>query len=61
MPDALHDIRGRPDRQREHAFLDLKVLDSHTSRLRPQLERASDTAYVLNVWGVGYRLVGTAD
>jgi DNA-binding response OmpR family regulator len=37
-----------------------RKLDSHASRLRRKLNGASDTAYVLNVWGVGYRLVATA-
>jgi DNA-binding response OmpR family regulator len=37
-----------------------KTLDSHASRLRRKLNRASDTAYILNVWGMGYRLVATA-
>ena len=36
-----------------------RTLDSHASRLRRKL-RAADpaTAYVENVWGVGYRLLG---
>jgi DNA-binding response OmpR family regulator len=37
-----------------------RTLDSHASRLRRKLGQASDTAFVLNVWGVGYRLVATA-
>jgi len=37
-----------------------RTVDSHASRLRRKLNGASDTAYVLNVWGVGYRLVATA-
>ena len=37
-----------------------ETLDSHASRLRRKLNRSSDTAYALNVWGVGYRLVGAA-
>jgi DNA-binding response OmpR family regulator len=37
-----------------------RTLDSHASRLRRKLSRASDTAFVLNVWGVGYRLVASA-
>ena len=32
-------------------------LDSHASRLRRKLNREGEAAYVLNVWGVGYRLV----
>lgn len=38
-----------------------RTLDSHASRLRRKLSGSSDTAYVLNVWGVGYRLVATAE
>jgi DNA-binding response OmpR family regulator len=34
-----------------------RTLDSHASRLRRKLNAAGETAYVLNVWGVGYRLV----
>ena len=34
-----------------------RTLDSHASRLRRKLALASDVPYVLNVWGVGYRLV----
>jgi DNA-binding response OmpR family regulator len=37
-----------------------KDLDSHASRLRRKLNGASGTACVLNVWGVGYRLVAAA-
>jgi DNA-binding response OmpR family regulator len=37
-----------------------RTLDSHASRLRRKLNDGSDTAYVLNVWGVGYRLVSTS-
>jgi DNA-binding response OmpR family regulator len=37
-----------------------RTLDSHASRLRRKLNRSRDTAYVLNVWGVGYRLVSTS-
>ena len=33
-----------------------RTLDSHASRLRRKLAQASETPYVLNVWGVGYRL-----
>ncbi|MEO8290563.1 MAG: response regulator transcription factor [Gaiellaceae bacterium] len=36
-----------------------RTLDSHASRLRRKLNRSAETAYVLNVWGVGYRLVGS--
>jgi DNA-binding response OmpR family regulator len=34
-----------------------RTLDSHASRLRRKLNANGDSAYVLNVWGVGYRLV----
>ena len=37
-----------------------RTLDSHASRLRRKLGQVSDTAFVLNVWGVGYRLVASA-
>jgi DNA-binding response OmpR family regulator len=34
-----------------------RTLDSHASRLRRKLNHDGESAYVLNVWGVGYRLV----
>lgn len=34
-----------------------RTLDSHASRLRRRLAEASDTPYVLNEWGIGYRLM----
>ena len=34
-----------------------RTLDSHVSRLRQKLERAPDDRFVVNVWGVGYKLV----
>jgi DNA-binding response OmpR family regulator len=34
-----------------------RTLDSHASRLRRKLAAASDVSYVLNAWGVGYRLM----
>jgi DNA-binding response OmpR family regulator len=34
-----------------------RTLDSHASRLRRKLNGDGEAAYVLNVWGVGYRLV----
>jgi len=34
-----------------------RTLDSHASRLRRKLGAATDTPYVLNAWGVGYRLM----
>jgi DNA-binding response OmpR family regulator len=33
-----------------------RTLDSHASRLRRKLNRNGEAGYVLNVWGVGYRL-----
>jgi DNA-binding response OmpR family regulator len=37
-----------------------RTLDSHASRLRRKLNLNGEAAYVVNVWGVGYRLVATA-
>jgi DNA-binding response OmpR family regulator len=37
-----------------------RTLDSHASRLRRKLNQNGEAAYVLNVWGVGYRLVAVA-
>jgi DNA-binding response OmpR family regulator len=37
-----------------------RTLDSHASRLRRKLNMNGETAYVVNVWGVGYRLVAAA-
>jgi DNA-binding response OmpR family regulator len=34
-----------------------RTLDSHASRLRRKLAAETDTPYVLNEWGVGYRLM----
>jgi DNA-binding response OmpR family regulator len=34
-----------------------RTLDSHASRLRRKLAAVTDTPYVLNEWGVGYRLM----
>jgi DNA-binding response OmpR family regulator len=34
-----------------------RTLDSHASRVRRKLAAATDTPYVLNEWGVGYRLM----
>jgi DNA-binding response OmpR family regulator len=36
-----------------------RTLDSHASRLRRKLGEGSGGPYVVNVWGVGYRLVDT--
>jgi len=37
-----------------------RTLDSHASRLRRKLRAHGGDAYVVNVWGVGYRLVELA-
>jgi DNA-binding response OmpR family regulator len=34
-----------------------RTLDSHASRLRRRLAEATDTPYVINAWGLGYRLM----
>jgi DNA-binding response OmpR family regulator len=34
-----------------------RTLDSHASRLRRKLQAAADGTFVVNVWGVGYKLV----
>jgi DNA-binding response OmpR family regulator len=34
-----------------------RTLDSHASRLRRKLAAAGGCGYVVNVWGVGYRLM----
>ncbi len=34
-----------------------RTLDSHVSRLRSKLVRSSGDRFVVNVWGVGYRLI----
>ena len=37
-----------------------RTLDSHASRLRRKLNAGRETAFVVNVWGVGYRLIAPA-
>jgi DNA-binding response OmpR family regulator len=37
-----------------------RTLDSHASRLRRKHNGPDEIAYVINVWGVGYRLVAAA-
>jgi DNA-binding response OmpR family regulator len=34
-----------------------RTVDSHACRLRRRLAERTDTPYVLNEWGVGYRLM----
>ena len=48
--DLLRDVWGFRSMGRT------RTLDSHASRLRRKLNRGGDVGYVLNVWGVGYRL-----
>ena len=39
------------------SFTRTRTLDSHVSRLRAKLERGREDRFVVNVWGVGYKLV----
>jgi DNA-binding response OmpR family regulator len=48
--DLLRDVWGFPSTCRT------RTLDSHASRLRRKLAAAGAEGYVLNTWGVGYRL-----
>ena len=34
-----------------------RTLDSHASRLRRKLQAAAPGPFVINVWGVGYKLL----
>jgi hypothetical protein len=34
-----------------------RTLDSHASRVRRKIAAFTDTPYVINEWGVGYRLM----
>jgi DNA-binding response OmpR family regulator len=52
--DLLRDVWGFRSMGRT------RTLDSHASRLRRKLNRPGGTAYVLNVWGVGYCLVSAS-
>jgi DNA-binding response OmpR family regulator len=52
--DLLRDVWGFRSMGRT------RTLDSHASRLRRKLNPNGDPTYVLNVWGVGYRLVAPA-
>lgn len=51
--ELLRDVWGY------RSFTRTRTLDSHVSRLRVKLERASGRHFVVNVWGVGYKLVDT--
>jgi DNA-binding response OmpR family regulator len=39
------------------SFARTRTLDSHASRVRRKLSAATESEYVLNQWGVGYRLM----
>lgn len=69
--DLLVALAGDPERvyRKEELLRDVwgfrslgrtRTLDSHASRLRRKLDVNGDAAYVVNVWGVGYRLVAAA-
>jgi DNA-binding response OmpR family regulator len=49
--ELLREVWGYPSASRT------RTLDSHASRLRRKLSGAGGGPYVLNVWGVGYRLL----
>jgi DNA-binding response OmpR family regulator len=49
--ELLRDVWGY------RSFTRTRTLDSHVSRLRAKLERGQDDRFVVNVWGVGYKLV----
>jgi DNA-binding response OmpR family regulator len=49
--ELLRDVWGY------RSFTRTRTLDSHVSRLRAKLERGGDDRFVVNVWGVGYKLV----
>ena len=43
-----------------YALRPTRTLDSHASRLRRKLNPNGKSTYIVNVWGVGYRLVPAA-
>jgi len=49
--ELLRDVWGY------RSFTRTRTLDSHVSRLRHKLERGPGDRFVVNVWGVGYKLV----
>jgi len=49
--ELLRDVWGY------RSFTRTRTLDSHVSRLRQKLARLPDDRFVVNVWGVGYKLV----
>lgn len=69
--DLLVALAGDPERvfRKEELLRDVwgfrsmgrtRTLDSHASRLRKKLNPAGEPTFVVNVWGVGYRLVAPA-
>ena len=69
--DLLVALAGDPERvfRKEELLRDVwgfrslgrtRTLDSHASRLRRKLNSNGEAGYVVNVWGVGYRLVPAA-
>jgi DNA-binding response OmpR family regulator len=42
---------------RQHTSAGARTVDSHASRLRRKLDAAGAHGFVVNVWGVGYRLI----
>jgi DNA-binding response OmpR family regulator len=66
--DLLVALAGEPERvfRKEELLRDVwgfrslgrtRTLDSHASRLRRKLNAPGESTWVVNVWGVGYRLV----
>ncbi len=49
--ELLRDVWGY------RSFTRTRTLDSHVSRLRVKLERAPEDRFVVNLWGIGYKLV----
>ena len=49
--ELLRDVWGY------RSFTRTRTLDSHVSRLRQKLEQEPEDRFVVNVWGVGYKLV----
>jgi DNA-binding response OmpR family regulator len=49
--ELLRDVWGY------RSFTRTRTLDSHVSRLRIKLEQEPEDRFVVNVWGVGYKLV----
>ena len=49
--ELLRDVWGY------RSFTRTRTLDSHVSRLRQKLEQEPGDTFVINVWGVGYKLV----